>query len=47
VDNLGALLGGFLEISDFYPEIYGSPSEDLMNAVAGMNPKIYLFYQGI
>ncbi len=47
VGNLGELLGGFLEISDFYPEIYGSPSEDLMNVVAAMNPKLYSFYQGI
>jgi len=47
IGNLGELLGGLLQISDFYPEIYGRPSEELMNAVGGMNPKLYSFYQGI
>jgi len=47
IGNLGELLGRFLEISDFYPEIYGSPSEELMNAVGGMNPKLYSFYHGL
>ncbi|WP_297693095.1 hypothetical protein [uncultured Eudoraea sp.] len=45
--NIEEYLGKFLEISDFYPEIYGSPSEELMNAVGGMNPKLYSFYQGL
>ena len=47
IGNIGEFIGKFLEISDFYPEIYGSPSEELMNAVGGMNPKLYSFYQGI
>ncbi|UCD60201.1 MAG: hypothetical protein JSV59_09945 [Flavobacteriaceae bacterium] len=47
IANVGEFLGKFLELSDFYPEIYGSPSEEFMNAVSGMNPKLYSFYQGI
>jgi len=45
--NLGDLLGQLLQIADFYPEIYGSPSEELLSAVKDMNPKIYSFYQGV
>ncbi len=47
IGNNAEYLGKFLEISDFYPEIYGSPTETLLNTVAGFNPKIYSFYQGI
>jgi len=45
--NLGELLGQLLQIADFFPEIYGSPSEELLSAVKDMNPKIYSFYQGL
>ena len=45
--NLGDLLGKLLEVSDLYPEVYGNPSEELINATAALNPKIYSFYQGL
>jgi hypothetical protein len=45
--NLGELIGQFLQIADFYPEIYGNPSEEFLSAVKDMNPKIYSFYQGL
>lgn len=45
--NLGELIGQFLQIADFYPEIYGNPSREFLQAVEGMNPKIYSFYQGL
>ncbi len=45
--NLGDLLGKFLELSDFYPELYGNPSEVLLNAAAAFKPKIYSFYKGL
>jgi len=47
LENLGELIGQFLQIADFYPEIYGNPSEEFLKAVEGMNPKIYSFYQGL
>lgn len=45
--NLGEPLGQFLEISDFELELYGNMSEELQNAAAGLNPKVYSFYQGL
>lgn len=47
VANLGPLFGRFLELSEFTPEIYGSPSADLLGAVAAFNPKVYAFYKGL
>ena len=45
--NVGELLGKLFTISDFGLEIYGTMSEELKNAVAGFNPKVYSFYQGL
>ena len=45
--NLGEPLGKILAIADFDLEIYGNMSEELKNAVAGLNPKVYSFYQGL
>ncbi len=47
LDNLGDLIDELLEISDYTPEIYGSPSKDFLNAAAGFLPKMYDFYEGI
>jgi len=44
--NVGELLGQLLSMSDFEGEIYGSMSEELKHALAGMNVKLYSFYQG-
>ena len=45
--NLGDLFGKFLDWADFSVEVYGDPSEELRKAIAGMNPVIYSFYQGL
>lgn len=44
--NIGDLFGEILKTGDFYGEIYGQPSQELLNATAGLNIKIYSFYQG-
>lgn len=45
--NIGDLFGKFLEVADLYVEIYGEPSEELLNTTAGLNIKVYSFYQGL
>jgi len=45
--NVGELLGQLLGMSDFELEIYGNPSEELQEAGAPLNPKVYSFYQGL
>ena len=46
ISNLGELFGKLLQVADFDAEIYGSPSEELLNATLGLNKKVYSFYQG-
>ena len=45
--NIGDLFGSLLEVGDFEAEIYGSPSQELLNATAGLKKTIYSFYQGL
>src|SRR5688500_16819389 len=45
--NLGDMLGKLLEVADFEAEVYGSPSEELLKATAGLKIKVYSFYQGL
>lgn len=45
--NLGEPLGRLMGISDFELEVYGKPSEELQNAAAGLDPKVYLFFRGL
>lgn len=45
--SLGDLFGKILQVSDFSLEIYGDPSQELINATANLNPKIFSFYQGL
>ena len=45
--NLGDLFGKLLEVADFEAEVYGSPSEELQKATAGLKIKVYSFYQGL
>lgn len=45
--NVGELLGQLLAMSDFELEVFGNPSEELQKAAAGLNPKVYSFYQGL
>jgi len=47
IGNLGSLLGELLLITDFYPELYGSPSEALVNATAALKPKVYSHFQSM
>jgi quinol monooxygenase YgiN len=47
IGNLGPLLGELLEIADFYPELYGTPSEALVNATAALKPKVYSHFQSM
>ena len=45
--NVGELLGQLLGMADFELEVYGKMSEELKNAAAGLNPKVYSFYKGL
>jgi quinol monooxygenase YgiN len=47
IGNLGPLLGELLAISDFYPELYGSPSQALINATAALKPTVYSHFQSM
>lgn len=47
IANLGEVLGEILAMGDFSAEIYGNPSQELMDAVAGLNVKVYSFYRGL
>ncbi|MDO1451892.1 antibiotic biosynthesis monooxygenase [Rhodocytophaga aerolata] len=47
IANLGEVLGKIQALGDFSSEIYGNPSEELMQAVAGMDVKVYSFYRGL
>ena len=46
ISNLGELFGNLLQVGDLDAEIYGSPSQELLNTTAGINKKVYTFYQG-
>jgi hypothetical protein len=43
VVNLGEILGQMLAISEIAPEVYGNPSEALVNATAELNPTVYSY----
>ena len=45
--NVGEELGQLLGMSDFELEVYGNPSEEVQQAAAALNPKVYQFYQGL
>ena len=45
--NIGKLGGKIVALSDFSAEIYGQPSEELLQAISGLNIKVYTFFQGI
>lgn len=45
--NLGDLMNQLVFIGDFSVEVYGTPSEKLLQAANGMDMKIYSFYQKI
>lgn len=47
IGNLGDLFGKLLQVADFFGEIFGNPSVELLNATGGLEKKVYSFYQGL
>lgn len=45
--NIGKLGGKLVALGNFSAEIYGQPSEELLQAISGLNIKVYTFFQGI
>ena len=45
--NLGELLPAIADTSDFSIEIYGSPTTELIEAIAAMEPRVYSAFQSI
>ena len=45
--NLGDRLGRFFEFCDVDIEVYGSPSDVLVQAAAALRPRVYPLFQGI
>ena len=45
--NLGELLGRFMGVSDPDIEIYGSPTDALIEGLAALQPRVYGAYQSI
>jgi len=47
IRGIGDLFGKLIALGEFSAEIYGEPSEELLNAVKGLDIKVYSFYQGL
>jgi hypothetical protein len=45
--NLGDLMGRFMSISDPDIEIYGAPTDALLEAIAALQPRVYSAYQSL
>jgi hypothetical protein len=45
--NIGELMPEFMAVCVPAVEIYGAPSEDLRQALAGLAPRIYAAYQSL
>jgi quinol monooxygenase YgiN len=45
IANLGPTLGAILQVGDWTFEVFGSPSPELVQAAAGLSPKIYSPFQ--
>jgi quinol monooxygenase YgiN len=45
--NVGEILGQAISIADFSAELYGPLSDELKNATAPFDPKIYSFFHGL
>ena len=43
--NLGDLMGRFMAISDPDVEIYGAPTDELLEAIAVLEPRVYAAYR--
>ena len=46
VTNVGVTLGKLMTVADLAIEVYGSPSEELLNATAGLGIAVHGFFQG-
>lgn len=47
IANLGATLGAILAVCDWTFEVFGSPSPELVEAAAGLSPKVYSPFRSI
>ena len=47
IGNLGETMGALLGVSDMSVEVFGTPSEKLVNATEGMDIAVYSYYQGM
>ncbi len=47
VGLIGELLGKAMAMSDFSGEVYGNASDALKGALAGLNIKMYKYFQGL
>jgi quinol monooxygenase YgiN len=45
--HLGATLGAILSVCDWTFEVYGTPSPELVEAAAGLGPKVYSPFQSM
>ena len=45
--NLGDILGRLLGMADLSLELYGAPSEEILQAVEGMDVKVFGYFQGL
>jgi hypothetical protein len=45
--NLGDLIGGLMGVSEPDIEIYGAPTDELLAAIAMLEPRVYSAYQSI
>ena len=45
--NVGELLRKLLELADLSLELYGNPNQELINALKGLDLKIYPFHSGL
>ncbi len=47
ITNMGPLLPAVLAVADLSLEIFGEPSNELIQASQGLDPTVYDFFQGI
>jgi quinol monooxygenase YgiN len=47
IANLGATLGAILSVCDWTFEVFGTPSPGLVQAAAGLGPRVYSPFQSI
>ena len=45
--NLGELLPAIAAVADLVIEIYGAPTDELLDAIAGLAPRVYSAFQSM